>query len=148
MIFLISPLKDVKCHPVLNAAGHVEMFGLGINDAFLTAEGEADGEQRCIADHVLQLFEACGYLRDRNRSRIEVDMFDSGRDLALHRKWVEWQVFDVFSAQTLRSQRFGGELFAARIHRGDAEQSQRTRTNSPQLTSCNRRLQLRRPAGR
>jgi hypothetical protein len=52
------------------------VLGLGVNDSFLTAEGEADCEQRRIADHVLQVFEARGRFLNRNRGWVGVDVFD------------------------------------------------------------------------
>ena len=92
---LISPFENVKGHPILDAAGHVEVLGLGIDDAFLPTEGEANGEQGRIADHVLQLFETRGCFLDRNRHRIGIDMFDLSCDLVLHGKLITCDLFDV-----------------------------------------------------
>jgi len=41
---LIGFLKDVECHPVLDAAGNVELFAFGINGAFFTLEPVMDGQ--------------------------------------------------------------------------------------------------------
>ena len=72
--FLISSLQNVKGHPVLNAAGHVEVFSLGINDSLSSSERKPNGKQWCVADHVLQLFEAKWSLADGSpdcRQRID-----------------------------------------------------------------------------
>ena len=63
--FLISLLENVKGHPVLDAASHVEVLGLGIYDSLLASKQKAYGKQRCVADHVLQLFEASWCLGDQ-----------------------------------------------------------------------------------
>src|SRR5437870_3228228 len=73
--FLISSLENVKGHPVLDAASHVELLGLGIDDTLFSSEQKVYDKQRCVADHVLQLFEAIWQFADRcccSRQRIDL----------------------------------------------------------------------------
>ena len=55
---------DVRT-PGNGAAGHVEVLGLGIDHALFASEQKAYGKQRCVADHVLQLFEAIWRFADQ-----------------------------------------------------------------------------------
>jgi hypothetical protein len=59
----IPLLQDMECHAVLDAAGHVQVFGLGINDALLAAEHKFDGQKGGIADQRRQFANpALGFL--------------------------------------------------------------------------------------
>ena len=42
---------DVQRHPVLDAAGHVEILGLGVEHAWPAAIGEVDGQEWRVAHH-------------------------------------------------------------------------------------------------
>lgn len=54
----IRALQDVERHPILDAAGHVKVFGLGVDRARPAPEEETNLQQRRVADHVLQFSEA------------------------------------------------------------------------------------------
>ena len=51
---LVAASEDVIGHPVLDAAGHVEVLGLGIEDAPLPVEAEIDGQEGGVAGPVAQ----------------------------------------------------------------------------------------------
>jgi hypothetical protein len=51
----ITSSKDMKRHPVFDAAGHIEIFGFGIDGSFLSSEGEFDGQEGSISDKAGQL---------------------------------------------------------------------------------------------
>lgn len=84
--FLVSLLKNVKRHPILDAAGHVDMLCLGVDDAFFSSELAANGEQRRVADHVLQLFASSGCVANRDVRPRGLDAVDECCDLVLHKK--------------------------------------------------------------
>jgi hypothetical protein len=76
--------QDMKGHPVLDAAGHVEVLGLGVDDALFSSEREPNGKQWRVADHMLQLVEACRCLADQRLRRQQgIGALDC--DLALHK---------------------------------------------------------------
>jgi hypothetical protein len=50
----VTLLQDEESHPVLDAAGHVDVFGLGVDHAPSAAEGHVDSEQRCVADEAFE----------------------------------------------------------------------------------------------
>jgi len=85
--FLVCLLENVESHPVLDAAGHVEVLGLGIDDPLFSVERKSNSKQRRVADHVLQLLEARRSLADQCLCRQQrSDVLDC--DLVLHRKYL------------------------------------------------------------
>jgi len=50
--------EDVQRHAVLDAAGVVQVLGLGVDRARAAAEGDVDGDYRGVADQVRERFEA------------------------------------------------------------------------------------------
>ena len=52
---LVGLAQDVEGHAVLDAARHVQVFGFGVKDPPLSAEGEFDLHERRVADQAGQL---------------------------------------------------------------------------------------------
>jgi hypothetical protein len=48
----------MKSHSILDAAGHIQVLGLGVYDSFPSSEQKADRKERRVAYHVLQLPDA------------------------------------------------------------------------------------------
>ena len=55
---LVAASKDVKSHPVLDAAGHVQVLGLAVQHAAVTTVEQLDREQGRVADKARQTIEA------------------------------------------------------------------------------------------
>ena len=55
---LVAAAEDVKGHPVLDAAGHVEVLGLGVDDAPLAVEAQIDGQEGRVARPVSKSVQA------------------------------------------------------------------------------------------
>ncbi len=55
---LVAHAQDVERHPVLDAPGHVEILGLGVDDAGSAVELEVDGQQGRVPDQAGQALES------------------------------------------------------------------------------------------
>src|SRR5205814_1676681 len=72
-VLLIGFLQDVKSHPILYAAGQIEMLGLCMDHALFPSIQKTNSEQRRVADHVLELFTAIRNGARRTRTEVKIE---------------------------------------------------------------------------
>ncbi|HEX3252108.1 MAG TPA: hypothetical protein VHS05_21905, partial [Pyrinomonadaceae bacterium] len=53
----------MKSHSILDAAGHIQVLGLGVYDPFPSSERKSNGKERRVTYHMPQLPDATGRLR-------------------------------------------------------------------------------------